>query len=151
MCAMCKKRSQITHDKISWTLPKEWMFSKEISVVLKMKCKHNKWKISIHFKKSKESFETLHFSAKFHLILYFWTWNAINGFTSVHVNTKCREKFCQLTFGRVVELEAKTQWVQSLFYNSVWSFILLKFIYSENVTKFCEITTLILIYVAPVK
>ena len=30
---------------------------------------------------------------------------------------KCNaEKFCQLTFARVVELEAKTQWVQSLFY-----------------------------------
>ena len=95
------------------------MFSKEILAVTKVNwcISQNKWKISFHLKKYiKESFETFHFSAKSYFILYFWTWNSINGLTSVHVNTKCREKFCQLTFARVVELEAKTQWVQSLFH-----------------------------------
>ena len=61
-------------------------------------------------KNIKESCQTLHFSG------LSWTWNSVNGLTSVHVNTKCREKFCQLTFARVVELEAKTQWVQRIFY-----------------------------------
>ena len=61
-------------------------------------------------KNIKATFEPLHFSG------LFWTWNSVNGLTSVHVNTKCREKFCQLTFARVVELEAKTQWVQRIFY-----------------------------------
>ena len=75
----------------------EWIFGRAVKVISSLDVRS-------------PCFEPLHFSG------LFWTWNSVNDLTSVHVNTKCREKFCQLTFARVVELEAKKQWVQKILY-----------------------------------